>query len=139
MKCKRFGDTLALRVDRGEELVAAIRKACEQEGIRFGFITGLGAADHAVVGLYRTAEQKFYSHSFDAEMELTSLIGSVTEMNGEIYLHLHANFAKVDGQVIGGHLSEAVISGTGEIFIKILDGSLGRRFDPETGLNLFDL
>jgi len=139
MECKKIGNTLVLRVDRGEELLKTIQSACEQENVKFGFITGLGAADHAVVGLYRVEEQKYYSNTFDGEMELTSLIGNVTEMNGKVYLHLHANFAKADGQVVGGHLSEAVISGTGEIFIQILDGSMGRRRDEATGLNVFDL
>lgn len=139
MKCRKYGNTLALRVDRGEELVTAIRSVCEAEGVKLGFLTGLGAVDHAVVGLYRVSEQKYYSHTFDGEMELTSLIGNVTEKDGKVYLHLHANFAKDSGQVVGGHLNEAVISGTGEIFIRILEGNLGRRTDPETGLNLFDL
>jgi predicted DNA-binding protein with PD1-like motif len=139
MKCKKIGNTLVLRVDRGEELLKTIREACEQEQVKLGFITGLGAADHAVVGLYRVEEQKFYSNTFDGEMELTSLIGNVTEMDGKTYLHLHANFAKADGQVVGGHLNEAVISGTGEIFIRILNGCVGRRRDSVTGLNVFDL
>lgn len=139
MKCKKIGNTLILRADRGEELLKSIQSACERENVKLGFITGLGAVDHAVVGLYRVAEQKYYSNTFDGEMELTSLIGNVTEMNGKVYLHLHANLAKADGQVVGGHLNEAVVSGTGEIFIHILDGSVGRRRDEATGLNLFDL
>ncbi|MFU0832492.1 MAG: PPC domain-containing protein [Oscillospiraceae bacterium] len=139
MQYKKCGNTLAIRVDRGEELVKAIQSACEQENIAFGFITGIGAADHAVVGLYRVAEQKYYSNTFDGEMEMTSLLGSVTEMNGKTYLHLHANFAKSDGQVIGGHLNEAVISGTGEIFVQILNGKMDRRRDSVTGLNIFDM
>lgn len=139
MQCKKCGNTLAIRVDRGEELVNAIQSACEKESVTFGFITGIGAVDHAVVGLYHIAEQKYYSNTFDGEMELTSVLGSVTEMNGKTYLHLHANFAKSDGQIIGGHLDEAVISGTGEIFIQILDGKMDRRHDSVTGLNVFDM
>jgi uncharacterized protein len=139
MQCKKYGNTLAIRVDRGEELIKSIQRACEQENVAFGFITGIGAADHVVVGLYRVAEQKYYSNTFDGEMEMTSLLGSVTEMDGKTYLHLHANFAKSDGQVIGGHLNEAVISGTGEIFVRILDGKMGRRRDSVTGLNIFNM
>lgn len=139
MKCKKFGDTLVVRIDRGDEIMSAIQSACEQEHVKFGSITGLGAVDHAVVGLYRVAEHKYYSNTFDGEMELTSLIGSVTEMDGKTYLHLHANFAKADGQVIGGHLSKATVSGTGEIIIQIMDGKMNRLPDSATGLNLFDL
>lgn len=139
MKLKRTGGTLILRIDRGEEILQSIQSACEQENVKLGYITGLGAVGHAVVGLYKVAEQKYYSNTFDGEMELTSLIGNVTQKDGKVYLHVHVNLAKADGQAIGGHLSEAVISGTGEIFIQILDGIVGRRHDAVTGLNLFDL
>lgn len=139
MKCKKYGKTIAVRVDRGEELVSALKSACEKEKVKFGFITGIGAVDHAVVGLYRVAEKKYGSNTFDGEMEMTALNGSITEMDGSPYLHLHASFAKPDGSVVGGHLNEAVVSGTGEIFIRAVDGTMDRRSDPVTGLNIFDL
>ena len=139
MKYKRYGNTIAVRVDRGEEIVSSLRQVCEQEKVKCGSITGLGAVDHAVLGLYRVEEKRFLSNTFDGEMELTSLIGNVSEKDGEVYLHFHANLAKADGTALGGHLIEAVISGTGEIFIEVIDGTLGRRFEPETGLNIFDL
>ena len=139
MKYKRFGSTLAVRIDRGEEIVKSVAAVCEKERVTCGSIEGIGAVDHAVVGLYRVAEKKYYSNTFDGEMEMTSLLGNVSEKDGKVYLHFHANFAKADGQVIGGHLNEAVISGTGELFIRIVDDTLGRRPDPVTGLNIFDL
>jgi predicted DNA-binding protein with PD1-like motif len=38
--------------------------------------------------------------------------------------------------VIGGHLNQARISVTCEMFIHILDGQVDREKDPETGINL---
>lgn len=139
MQCRKSGGTLVMRVDRGDELVSAILNACQKENVRFGSVTGLGAVDHAVVGLYHVSEKKYDSNVFDGEMEMTALTGNVTTMNGKPYLHLHASFAKADGQVIGGHLNEAVVSGTGEIFIRTVEGGMDRRVDPVTGLNVFDL
>lgn len=139
MNYKRFGDTIALRVARGEEIVASVRSVCEKEHIRFADISGIGAVGRAVVGLYRVAEKKYYSNTFDGEMEMTSLNGNASEKDGQVYLHFHANFAKADGQAVGGHLNEAVVSGTAEIFIRVVNGVMGRRIDPETGLNIFDI
>lgn len=139
MNYKRFGSTLAVRIDRGEEILKSVAAVCEKERVTCGSIEGIGAVDHAVVGLYRVAEQKYYSNTFDGEMEMTSLLGNVSEKDGKVYLHCHANFAKADGQAVGGHLNEAVISGTGELFIRMETGTLGRRPDPVTGLNIFDL
>lgn len=138
MKYKRCGDTVVLRVDRGEEIVSAVKEVCAKERIACAEVSGIGAVDRAVVGLYRVAEKKFCPNTFEGELEMTSLLGNVTQKDGEGYLHVHAAFAGADGQSVGGHLSEAVVSGTAEIFIRILPGGVGRMPDPVTGLNLFD-
>lgn len=138
MEYKKFGDIIAVKIDRGEEVLGSLKEVCEKENVKSGSITGLGAAGHAVIGLYKVAERKYYSNTFDGEMEMTSIIGNVSEKDGEVYLHCHANFAKADGSVIGGHLSEAVISGACEIFIHTIKGRIGRKKDNATGLNVFD-
>ncbi len=139
MKYKRSADTVVLRVDRGEEIISAVKEVCVQEHIACAAVSGIGAVGHAVVGLYHVAGKQFHSNTFDCELEMTSLLGNVSEKDGKVYLHLHAVFAKEDGQALGGHLSEAVVSGTAEIFITVLQDAVGRFQDPVTGLNLFDL
>lgn len=137
MEYKKIGDLIVLRVARGEEIVASVKAACEKERVAFGSVEGIGAVGRAEVGLYRVAERKYYPNTFEGEMEMTSLLGNVTEKDGQVYLHLHANFARADGQVLGGHLNGAVVSGTAEIFIRTAPGTVGRRADPGTGLNVF--
>ena len=134
---KIFGNTAVVRIDRGEEIVSCVKKLCEKENIRLASITALGAVDHAVVGLYRVSEKKYLKNTFEKEMEMTSLTGNVTTKGGETYLHFHANFADADGKVVGGHLNEARVSGTCEMFVTILDGTVERKNDEITGLNLF--
>ena len=128
MTYRIFGDTIVARIDRGEEIVQSLKAICEKENV-----------GHAVVGLYRVGEKKYYSNTLDGEMEMTALTGNVTEKDGEVYLHLHANFADAQGHVFGGHLNEAVVSATCEMFIHTVKGSVGRRPDEVTGLNLFDM
>lgn len=102
MQYKKFGDTYAVRLEKGEEVVAAIKGLCEKEQIRLGTVTGLGAADRIVIGLFNTVEKKYYSTTYTEPMEMTALCGNVTEMDGQIYLHFHANFGRAGGAVIGG-------------------------------------
>ncbi|MBC3517348.1 DNA-binding protein [Neobittarella massiliensis] len=134
-----LGDTIALRLQIGEEIITSITAVCEKEHITAGTISGLGAADHAVVGLYRVGEKKYFPTELDRDMEITSLIGNISQMDGKVYLHIHATFADDTGRVFGGHLNEATISATAEIFLRRLDGTIGRRHDASIGLNLMDV
>ena len=135
MQYRVFGDTYVVRLQRGEEVLACLRELCEKESISLGTVSAIGAVNHVVVGVYRVDEQKY----FDGVMELTSLMGNITEKDGEPYLHLHATFGDLTGKVIGGHLNEAVVSATCELFVRKVEGHVGRRLDPETGLNIFDV
>ncbi len=139
MKYKVFGSTIVVRIDRGEELMTSVKSLCEKEGVTLASITALGAVDHVIVGLYKVEEQRFLPNVFDGEMEMTSLIGNVTVKDGEVYLHMHADFADETGRVFGGHVTEVIVSGTCEMFIQKIDGVIGRRMDDETGINLFDM
>ena len=58
-------------------------------------------------------------------------------MDGGFYCHLHMSAAGEDGQVVGGHLNRAEISATCEMILRLIDGTVDRKKDPETGLNLF--
>ena len=131
MKYVKTGDVLAVRLDPGEEIIASVLKIAKDEDIRFAEISAIGAVGRAVFGLYDLGEQKYHS--------LVSLNGNLSRKDGEPYLHLHAAFADEKGAVIGGHLNEAVISATCEMFIKIFDIDMGRRISEQTGLNIFDI
>ncbi len=139
MDYRKFGTQIVLRVDRGEEVMAAITALCEKEKILLASIAGLGAADRLVMGLYDIEAQRFSETVLEQPLEITSLIGSVTEMNGKPYLHVHVNAADAEGRAYGGHLKSVRISGTAEIFLTVVDGHVGRKKDDmtSTGLNLF--
>ena len=58
------------------------------------------------------------------------------ERSISIYMPL---LADETGRVIGGHLNEAKVSATCEIFIRRLEGEVERVLDPSIGLNVLDL
>lgn len=90
------------------------------------------------MGLYSLEDKTYHPTIFDEDLELTSLLGNINTMDGEHYSHLHATFGNAEGKVVGGHLSNAVISVTGEIFIRVIDGRVDRKLDEEIGINLFE-
>lgn len=138
MDYRRFGGTLVARIDRGEEILASLKEIALRENIRLALISAIGAVGDFTVGVFHTAEKQYHANRFQGDWEIVSLSGSITQMNGEYYAHLHMSAGGTDGAVVGGHLNEAVVSATCELFITVLDGTVERRFSPEVGLNLFD-
>lgn len=122
----------------GEELVKSLSRLCEKEKITAGSISGIGATDHAVVGLYEVEQRQYHKTELNGEMELASLTGNVSAKDGAVYLHLHTTFADEKARCFGGHLYEAVISATCELFLRRYDGTINRTVDEATGLNVFD-
>ncbi|NMA55694.1 MAG: DNA-binding protein [Firmicutes bacterium] len=138
MEYRRFGTKYVVRLDRGEEIVSSLTAFCQQHNIQLGAITGIGAVDKATIGLFEPATKEYHAQELTGDMEITCLVGNVTTKEGEVYLHLHATLAGNGLQAQGGHLNSAVISATGEIIIDVIDGRVGRKFDKQVGLNLFD-
>jgi predicted DNA-binding protein with PD1-like motif len=54
-------------------------------------------------------------------------------------VHAHLVFGRSDGHTIGGHLIHAITSPTLEVFVTTFPERLGKKPDPQSGLQLFDL
>ncbi len=137
MDYRRFGDTVLVRMDKGEEILEQMQKVAEQENIRLAEVSALGAINDFTVGVFKTDEKKYYSNHFEGAFEITSLTGTISTMDGKYYAHLHMSAGNDKGEVFGGHLNRAIISATCEMVIRVIDGSIDRRFSEEVGLNLF--
>lgn len=134
MEYQRFDQTIVLRVARGEEILSAIEELAKTENIQLAQVQGIGACDKVEIGFYNVDQQVYHPHAYQEDLELTNLTGNITTKDGDYYGHFHANFGREDGQVIGGHLNEAWVSGTAEIFISIIDGQVDRVKDDQTGI-----
>lgn len=137
MEYKRFDNTIVARIDRGEEILEQLKEIALKEEIRLAQISALGAVGDFTVGVFHTAEKEYHANRFTGDWEIVSLTGSITQMNGEYYAHLHMSAGGTDGAVVGGHLNSATVSATCEMFITVYDGTVGRRRDEDVGLNLF--
>lgn len=136
MNYKVFKDIIVVRLDKGEEIIASITELCKKKNIKAGTISGLGAADHVVIGFYDVKEMEYYATTYEDYFEITGLTGNISVKDDEPYLHIHGTFANVDGTCIGGHLNVARISATCEIVIQRIDGVISRSLDENIGLNV---
>ena len=139
MQYRQFGDTYMLRIDCGEEILQSLKQMCEQEGIRLAQVSAIGAVDHAIVGVFDLLEKRYHQEETNEFMEIASLSGSVTGMNGQPYIHLHVTMADQKHILHGGHAIELRVGATCEMFVRILDGQVTREKNEELGINLWKL
>lgn len=137
MDYRKFGNTYMLRIDVGEEILESLKAMCAREGVRLAQVSAIGAADRAAVGVYDLAEKQYHREDLEGFMEIANLSGSVTEMNGEPYIHLHATLADQRNILHGGHVISMRVGATCEMFVQVLDGSVTREKDEGLGINLW--
>ena len=139
MKYKRFDKTIVVRIDRGEEILDKIRELAIAESIKLASVTALGATNDFTVGVFNTAEKKYYANQFKGAFEIVSLTCTINAMDGQFYTHIHMSAGNDKGEVFGGHLNRAVVSATCEMTVTVIDGEVDRYRDDDVGLNLFKL
>jgi predicted DNA-binding protein with PD1-like motif len=135
MNYKQFNNKVVVRIDKGEELVDCLKMICKTLDIKLGSIVGIGSTDKVTIGLLNTKTKKYQSKEFTGDHEIAPLIGNITTMNGEVYLHLHITICNIEHKAIGGHLSSAIISATFEGIIDIIEGQVSREYNDDIGLN----
>ena len=133
------GDRFVISIDNHQELVSALTAFCNEQGILAGKVDGIGAVNSATLRFLDPATKKYVDRTFDEQMEISSLVGNISEKDGKPYLHLHVNLGRRDYTVVGGHLLCCTINGACELTVTRLHCNLGRHFDEETCLNLYTL
>lgn len=144
MEYRKIKDTFYVRIDKGENLTDSIKVVCKKENIQAGYFQGIGACDVAVLSTYISERNDFVDHRFTGMLEMVSLMGNVTtDKHDEPFLHSHATFSYLDKDgnvtVTAGHLKEARISYTGEIILHPAAEKIGRKDEPETGIEIWKL
>lgn len=128
-----------LSVDNHQEISEALAAFCREKDIRSGIVGGIAAISQATFRFLDTAIKQYVDKTFEEQMEITCLTGNISRKDGEVYLHLHVTASRRDYTCIGGHLLTARVNGACELYVEDygMDG-VDRKFDPETGLNLYD-
>lgn len=140
MKMVRDGRRYMLALEKGEEVLSSIVDFCAREGVRSGPIQGIGSIEDVVIGSYDRTKK---SYEFSAEkdvFEVASFLGNITQVDGKPFVHAHAVLSRTDGTnaTIGGHLKEARVAVTLELFIISLGEEVRRAMNEDIGLKLID-
>lgn len=134
------GFNYLIRLKTGERLAESLLKFAAETDCDGAWLTGLGGATEAVIGLYSLEDKEYKWHNFEGMYEIAGLNGTIAlGEDGKHALHLHGNLADKDLNVIGGHIKDLVAGATIEIFVHKAYKPMRRKVDPETGLKLLDL
>lgn len=139
MTAKRLGEKFFLRFDYQENFLESLKNFCTSENIYLANLDGIGSFANSELAFYNVGTKKFQTKVVTNIHEVVSLDGSITEKDGQPYLHIHVVLSDENFAVVGGHLNQAMVGGTLEIVLEKVSGSLGRKFSEEIGLNLLDL
>jgi len=135
MDVEETAEGLVARLEPGERVVEQMEELRDEYDIEGAFFLGIGAVDEAVLGHYDVEEQDYTEERFEGQFEVVNFAGNI----GTDKVHAHIALGRDDFGVIGGHCSEARVSGTFEVFVMEAGVPLNHRNDPETGLDVFDL
>jgi hypothetical protein len=141
MEYRKFGDSIYLRLDPGDEVIASLAEVSAREKITAAKISGIGGCKSAVVGVFDLEKKAYNRHEVTALLEMISLDGNVTFYENKPYIHAHATFAYHEGdeaKMLSGHLLEAVIGLTAEIVLTPAPGKITRRYVEELGIRVWD-
>jgi uncharacterized protein len=68
-----------------------------------------------------------------------AFVGNLSVADDGPRVHAHVTLGKHDGSAVGGHLFEAHVGATLELFVIRFEGELRRALDEATGAALLDL
>lgn len=134
MVYKMYDNVLGIRLDPGDSIKECIVEACTAAEVGFGSISGVGATRHIRFGAGDETKDSYKITEIDEKMEIIHMNGNVSMKDGKVFPHIHVTLAGQGGTVVfGGHLEEATIFSTGEIFITNLGEEVKRTLQSGSG------
>jgi predicted DNA-binding protein with PD1-like motif len=135
MRLQRTRYGYVLRLDPGEEIVAALRSFAAAQNVRSGLISGLGAVGETELGFFVRGTGQYVTRTFSGEHEIGSLTGNFSELDGEAFPHCHIVIAGEDFVAHTGHLFRGVVTVTCEVQVITDPDALRRARRPDLGFN----
>ena len=139
MQIRKVSDGFLVRLNKGELIFQSIVDIAREKKIRSGWVTGLGGTLWSELAYYDLEEKRYEFDRFDEKQEITNLTGNIGYDKNGPAVHIHATLADENYHAYGGHLKEAAVGGTCELYIRVFKKPLERIHNAEVGLKLIDL
>lgn len=133
--------TFVVALESGDRLIESITRFAAQQGLAASEFTAIGALASARLAYFDWETKDYADIPVTEQVEIASLNGRITRPEGgqgDPHLHVHCVLSRRDGSAIAGHLMEAEVRPTAEVFVTDSPTELHRRTDPESGLPVID-
>jgi predicted DNA-binding protein with PD1-like motif len=129
-----------IRLERGEEALGSLRDFADRHRIGFAVVRAIGTFERITLGYYDAVKKTYQEKTFDEPLEVLNLTGNIAKgEDGERIVHAHVTLGRPDYTTLGGHVVEAAVGPTLEVIVETMPMTVRRRYDADTGLNLWDL
>lgn len=122
-----------------DSLIGYFGRLHEDDGISFASVSGAGAVSWARLSYWDPESKAYQDRDFDEQLEVVSFQGNIALKELKPFAHLHVVLGRPDFSTVGGHLRDATVYPTLEIWLRTEDVVVERRKDESTGLDLLDL
>jgi uncharacterized protein len=126
------------RLNPGDELIAALKETCRDNGIRCGEVRATGFLRDVVLEVFHHGQHRYRPLVLGpVAYQLTSFVGNISMLDDQTVVHVHAtllpDLGSGDATLVGGRLKEATVVALEFVFDTFDDFTLLRKYDEETG------
>ena len=132
------GQVHILKPDFGTDLMSELQDFVHEQGITLASISGVGGVRRATLRYYDQQKKEWLDIEVEKELEVVSLLGNVSLLNGQPIAHVHITLSDEEGRCYGGHVGPNTQVFNMEIFVTTMSGAnVTRKLDPDTKLTLW--
>lgn len=135
----KVDDGYLLRLEKDELIINVLTQFCQDKKISSGVVSGVGGATWAELAFYDLEQRAYEYDRHDELFEITNLSGNISMVNEKPFLHVHATLADSNNHAYGGHLKEAGVAATCEVYIRTFSKPITRSHNEAVGLKLLDI
>jgi predicted DNA-binding protein with PD1-like motif len=115
-----------------DDIVAIARK----EKIATAGVEAIGGFEELRLAYFNHEAKRYEEHDYREFLEVTGLLGNITQMEGRPFLHVHGTFGRRDLSGLAGHVMAAKVFPLLEVVVTPTKNRAVRKFDDGLGLNV---
>jgi len=128
-----------VRLEPGEEIIAALSLFAETQGFGSAVLQGIGAATDLTIGYFEREKKSYVKRTLAGEYEVLSLSGTISWFEKRPWVHAHVVVSDPGFDVVGGHLFSGKVTVTIELVLTVSRTRIERKEDAEIGFKGMDL